>query len=235
MGKDVINPCANHNEPHCMTCTKKTGNFFSVLPQDALNLIDQGKITKRVKKGETLFLSGNDPNGVYCINAGTVKLETEGPQGTGHILRVVQSGGMLGYRSLFADEPYQATAIAIEDATICHIPKSTFLNVVQKFPELSLKLLTHVSKELGSAENRMIKMTDQSATERIAESLLFLKENFEHQPWTRKEIAEWAGTTPETVMRTLAQFESQGFIKQSGRKIEITNRNSLIELANLVF
>jgi len=225
--------CVRHNEPQCKNCSKKSNNLFSHLPQEALKHIDESKITKTYKKNETLFLSGDHPNGIYCVSSGTVKLETEGARGHGHILRVVQGGGVLGYRSLFADEPYQGTAIAMEESTVCHIPKTTFLSLIKKFPELALKILAYISKELGAAKGRMIKMTDQSAIERIAESILFLKDNFEYEPWTRKEISEWAGTTPETVMRTLANFEDQGFIIQIGRKIQIANRKALLELANL--
>jgi CRP-like cAMP-binding protein len=76
---------------------------------------------------------------------------------------------------------------------------------------------------------------DKAAPERIAEAVLFLKENFADQSWTRKDIAEWAGTTPETVMRTLADFEEEGLIAQIGRKIEVRNKRALLDRANLKF
>ena len=127
------NVCIRHNEPHCQNCTKKTDNIFCHLPIEALKLIDEGKITKIYKKNEFLFLTGDNPNGIFCVNTGTVKLETEGPRGHGHILRIVQGGGVLGYRSLFADEPYQGTAIAMEPSVVCHIPKSIFINLIKSF------------------------------------------------------------------------------------------------------
>jgi CRP-like cAMP-binding protein len=69
---------------------------------------------------------------------------------------------------------------------------------------------------------------DKGASERVAEALLFLQENFANQNWTRREIAQWAGTTPETVIRTLAQFEKENLIHQKeGRHIEIINRDEL--------
>ena len=71
---------------------------------------------------------------------------------------------------------------------------------------------------------------DRSATERIAEALLFLQDQFATQIWTRKDIAQWAGTTPETVIRSLAQFEKEGFLDQSdGRLIRVINAGKLKE------
>ncbi|MNL55757.1 transcriptional regulator FixK [compost metagenome] len=75
---------------------------------------------------------------------------------------------------------------------------------------------------------------DKGASERIAEALLFLQDHFKHQNWTRREIAQWAGTTPETVIRTLAQFEKEGLIDQSdGRSIRILLKEKLQERAQI--
>ena len=69
--------------------------------------------------------------------------------------------------------------------------------------------------------------------ERIAEALLFLRENFQDKNWTRKEISEWAGTTTETVIRTLADFEKEGLIEQTGRLITISKRDKLLAKARI--
>jgi CRP-like cAMP-binding protein len=89
------------------------------------------------------------------------------------------------------------------------------------------------SQELKQAERRIVSMADKDATERTAEALLFLKENFPDQTWTRKEIAEWAGTTPETVMRVLARFEDDGLIEQKGRLIKLVDRDGLLDAARV--
>ncbi|MCK6599626.1 MAG: helix-turn-helix domain-containing protein, partial [Bdellovibrionaceae bacterium] len=66
------------------------------------------------------------------------------------------------------------------------------------------------------------------------EAILFLQDHFKDQLWTRKEIAQWAGTTPETVMRTLSQFEKEGLIDQSGRRIIIIKRDKIQEKAHAI-
>lgn len=219
----------------CKNCASQKKNVFCDLPDVALDILDKSKIVNRFKKGQYIFYSGNFPSGLYCVNSGVVKLESTGSNGNNHILRVVQDGGILGYRSLFAEEAYESTAVVHEDATICHIPKAALAELMQKYPDVCLRFLAHVSKELKVAENRLCGLTDKNASERIAEAILFLKENFKDQSWTRKEIAEWAGSTPETVMRTLAIFETDGLVELAGRQIHILNRKALMEKANLVF
>lgn len=224
-----------NRKKECKNCESRKTNVFCDLPDEALALLDKSKILNTYKRGQSIFYAGNFPGGLYCVNTGVIRIESSGNSGNNHILRVVQSGGILGYRSLFASEAYEASAVVHEDATVCMIPKDALSELLMRFPEVGLKFLTHVSRELRTAESRLCGLTDKNASERIAEALLFLKDHFSHQTWTRKEISEWAGTTPETVMRVLADFEEQKLIELKGRKIEILQKPKLLELANLVF
>lgn len=198
--------------------------------QETLPLIEQAKTTVRYKAGQVIFYAGNDPIGMYTINSGLVKLEVTSPTGTAHTLRLIGPGGVLGYRSLFAGEPYHASAIAVEDCELCFLPKADLMNVLKNHPGTMLRLLEHLSKDLRFAEEKWLGQMDKGAPERIAEALLFLQDNFAHQQWTRREIAQWAGTTPETVIRTLAAFEKEGLIDQKdGRSIRILSKEKLKE------
>jgi len=217
----------------CRNCESRPKNVFCDLPDEALDLLDRHKIVNHYKRGQAIFHTGSLPSGLYCVNSGVIRLEASGSTGNNHILRVVQSGGILGYRSLFANEAYEASAVVHEDSQVCQIPKPAVSELLAKFPAVGLKFLAYVSKELRHAEDRLCGMADKNAAERIAEALLFLKQNFADQTWTRKEIADWAGTTPETVMRTLADFADQDIVALQGRRIEILDRDALVAKANL--
>lgn len=217
----------------CKNCDSRKNNVFCNLPDAALEILDQSKVVNHFKKGQYLFHSGNFPSGLYCINSGIVKLESTGESGNNHILRLAQDGDVLGYRYLFSEESYEATAVAHEDTVVCHIPKSAIIELLKKYPEVGIKFLAHISKELKAAEARICGLTDKNAAERIAETVFFLKENFKERHWTRKEIAELAGTTPETVMRTLANFEDEGILELQARKINILDKKNLAERAKL--
>lgn len=175
-----------------------------------------------------VFYAGNEPLGLYTVGRGLIKLELISPTGSAHTLRFIGPGGVLGYRSLFANEPYQANAVAMEDSELCFIPKNEIFKLFDDHPEVAMNLMTYLAKDLRFAEEKWLDQMDKGAAERVAESLLFLQHDFSHQNWTRREIAEWAGTTPETVIRALAQLEKEGIIDQSdGRSIKILNRAKL--------
>lgn len=197
-------------------------------------MVEKARVSCRFKAGQMIFYSGNDPLGIFTIQSGLVKLEVTSASGAAHTLRLVGPGGTLGYRSLFANEPYHASAVAVEDCELCFVPKAEIMNIFKNHPDLAMRLLSHISKDLRLAEEKWMDQMDKGASERIAEALLFLQDHFAHQNWTRREIAQWAGTTPETVIRTLSQFEKDGLIDQTdGRSIRILSKDKLRDRAEI--
>lgn len=214
----------------CAHCLSKDKSPLCSIPH-IVDEIEKVKVVNRLKAGETLFSAGEQPLGFFSVNSGLMKIESTSAQGNSLTLRVVGPGGAIGYRSLFADQPYKATAVAVEDSSLCFIPKNLLFEILRKHPAATLNLLCHISKDLGQAESKWVDQIEKAAAGRVAEALLFLSDQFTHDHWTRKEIAQWAGTTTETVIRTLAQFEKQGMIDQKDRQIRILNRLDLKETA----
>jgi CRP-like cAMP-binding protein len=219
----------------CSNCESRSQSLFCSLKKQDLDFIDQNKFQTRQKAGQYLFYAGNPGTGIYCVTSGTVKLEALDENGKSHIVQIFNDGSLIGYRALFSDEPYQSSAIVVEDAEICFIPKATIMDLVSKTPDLAMKFLMQLSHDFRLMEQRLKRVSSHSAAERIAEALLFLRENFHDKNWTRKEIAEWASTTPETVIRTLADLEREGLIEQKGRSIKILNRAKLLEKSKITF
>lgn len=188
--------------------------------------------SKKYKRNDFIFKSGDLAQGVYCLEAGVVKLESFGPEGQGHILRVYKAGDLLGHRAWLAKEEYRANAVAQEDSTVCWVSGAEFADLLSHSPELAANLLNRLSSELATAEARICALTDHDVRERTAEALLFLENRSLNRQWTRREIAEWAGTTPESVMRVLADLEAEGIIGLEGRKILILDLKKLSRISH---
>lgn len=217
----------------CGTCEHKAVNIICSSSTDVWQSLEIVKQKTFFKPNQTIFYQDNSALGLYTISSGLVKLESISESGQSHTLRYFGPGSALGYRALFSGDNYHASAIAVEKSEICFIPKNVVMDLFQTHPALSLKILGALSKDLRIAEEKWTSQIDKDAPIRIAEALVFLQENFQHQNWTRKEIADWAGTTPETVIRTLSQFEKEGLIDQSqGRAIKVINKVQLVEKLN---
>jgi len=222
-------------EPHakdCSKCDTKSKGFMCSTSDEISEKIARIKVDCHYKAGDTIFRHGDLPLGLFSIKSGVIKLESLSEDGDAHTLNLVGAGGILGYRTFFNGDIYKNTAIALEDASLCFLPRTEVLDLFQSHPELGLKMIAQLSSDLDRAEYKWVSQIDKGAPARVADALLFLKERFSESSWTRKEIAEWAGTTTETVIRTLAQFEKEGIISQNYKNFNILSESALNKKAH---
>ncbi len=230
-------------EEKCQSCPSKGTGIFCDLNDADLDELSVHKVTNTYKKGQTLFVQGNHPFGLYCINSGNIKVTKTGPDGKESIVRVVQGGDVLGHRSLFTSDYYSATATAIEDTKVCFIDKKFILKMIEEKPSVSLHVINKLSRDMGAAEAKLSSFHQKNVRERLAELLLILKESHGKKQedgstllaikLTREEMATMIGTANETLIRFVSEFKDEGLIQQSGKSIIILDEERLIEWANL--
>ncbi|MCB9091449.1 MAG: Crp/Fnr family transcriptional regulator [Halobacteriovoraceae bacterium] len=184
------------------------------------------------KRGEIIYHEGDTPQNIYFIESGLVGLFHIAESGKETFLRVFGTNSILGHRSYFANEPYHATAIALAPSLLISITKEECSRICRESPSLLKEVTSQLAKDLKTAELRMAGLQDKSVHQRIAESLVFLKLKHPDHTWTRKEIAEYSGSTFETVARAMSLFEKEGLIKKQGRDFEIFDPQKLIAFTN---
>jgi len=227
--------------PSCATCQSRLTNVFCTLTDDQLANLSVEKSCNIYKKGQLVFFEGNRPTGLYCVNKGKVKVYQIGVEGKEQIIRLAKDGDILGYRSLISGEMYTASGSVIEDATICFLPKKTFFDLLQTNSELSTRMMKLLSNDLKGAEKRITGLAQKPVRERMAETILMLKEFYgldgEKQTiranLSREDIANIVGTATETAIRILSEFRSEKMINLLGKKIQIVNADALIRAANV--
>jgi CRP-like cAMP-binding protein len=225
----------------CTLCPGKEHSLFSELPKDDLDALSQHKTCIRYKKGQTLFYEGTRPMGLFCINSGKVKVYKISSEGKEQILKLAKSGDFLGYRALISEEFYNSSATVIEEGAMCYIPKSDFLEILHKNPAFFRKMAKRVAHELGLMEQKLVTIAQKSVRERLAATLIMLKETYGMEgeesdlidiALSREDLANIIGTATETVIRLLSDFKSQKLISLQGKKIKVLNHKGLIREAD---
>lgn len=227
--------------PDCDKCAARNNSVFSELVQTELHVISSEKGCRQYSKGEMIFYADDQPSGLFCIHKGIVKLYKVGKDGKEQIIRLAQQGDIIGYRSLLSGEKYSKFATPIADAQICHIPKGAFFSILSTNYNLSSKVMELLSMELKVAEERIMEMAQKPVRERLAETLLLLRETYGVEAdrttlkikLTRIELANIVGTATESVSRLLSKFKEEKFIDMNGRKLKIIDPAGLAVAANL--
>lgn len=227
----------------CQVCTSRSLGLFCQLSEQDQEMCNKHKTTNLYKSGQILFYEGNRPFGVYCVFSGKVKLYKTGFNGRLQIVRLAGVGDLLGYRSMLSEEPYSATAEAMEDAMVCFIDRATFFELMRRNTKLAMEMMKKLCRELKSAEDHVLDVAQKSTRERLAGLLLTLKETYGKPcadgteigiELSREEMAEMIGTTQETVIRLLSDFKDKGVLLIDGRHIVIPDTKPLLKLTHTV-
>ncbi len=229
----------------CSNCASLSKGVFCSLAKEELADISNHKVTNTYKKGQTLFVQGNHPFGLYCISSGNIKVTKVGADGKESIVRIATAGDVLGHRSLFTDQYYSATATALEDTKVCFLDKKFIMKVIQDKPSVSMNIIEKLSADMGAAESKLSSLHQKNVRERLAELLLLLKESHGEEmedgrtkinlKLTREEMATMIGTANETLIRFISEFKEAGLLEQEGKTIYIKNEEDLMDWANLAY
>ncbi len=227
--------------PSCETCKARLDSVFCKLSEEELTTLSIQKHCNYYQKGETVFLEGNRPDGLYCINNGRVKIYQSGFDGKEQILRLAKEGDILGYRALISGEAYSVSAAVIEDSRVCIIPKNVFYDLLSTNSDVATKVMKLLATELKEAQDKITDLAQKPVIERLAEALLMLKEYYGYEKdesslnitITREEIANIVGTATETTIRLLSELKKQGIIELDGKTIRILKSEALVKLSNI--
>ena len=225
----------------CEACKTRGSSLFRYCHLDELGAMTGRKSCTIYKAGQVLFHEDAMPAGIYCINAGKVKLHKMGSDGKEQIIRLVKPGDIIGYRALMSDTAYSASATALEDATVCHIPRDVFFNILSDNNSVSGGLMKLLCENLEESEKKLTEMAYKPVRERLAEALLLLLKTYgdetDEEPFTialsREDLASLVGTAKETVIRLLSQFKEEKIVRTQGRKITILDKQRLTQISNM--
>lgn len=204
-------------------------DLFKSLPAAALAEVERKMIEKKFAKGMVIHLEGDPAQYVWFVKEGHVKAMVNTPNGRSLTLCMVGAKGMFGSCCCFAQAEYPCQGVAETETTVYAFPMADFLELLDRFPGLSRSVVETVSKRLRHAKGTQV-FEQESVEKRILHALINLVEEFGKTiPLTRREIAEMAGTTVETCIRTFSNLESEGLVATERGKITVTDLQALID------
>src|SRR4051812_48214265 len=96
--------------------------------------------SRRLAKGQALFLKGDPGEHLYVIRSGEVKLVLSGGEGQESILEVMRAGDYFGEMALFDEEPRSADAVAAQESVLLSLHRDDFRGLVRAFPEMAFTI-----------------------------------------------------------------------------------------------
>lgn len=216
-------------------------DLWELLTAEQKALMQKNISVRSYKKHEVIYSERELPERLLCVLEGKVKIYREGIGGRTQIMRMITSVGYFGYRAYFAGERYVTNAKAFEPSVICSFPMQIVEKVVRENNRVAFFFIHRLAYDLGESDARTVNLTQKHIRGRLAENLLFLKENYGLEAdgatisvyLSRQDLASLSNMTTANAIRTLSSFASERIIAIDGRKIKIIDEERLRRISKI--
>ncbi len=220
---------------NCKEC-KKSSKCFQYLYPDELEFINSRKTQITYLKGETIFKQGAFAPYILYVVDGLVRVFLQ----TGSIkqlnIRLTKQGDFMAFSSVFGDNIYNCSAVALKDSTICMIEKTALKQLLMKNADFAMRITSRNCRNEGRYLDIIQNTSNKQMRGKLASSLLYISseeflEEDVFQYLTRQDIANFASITIESAVKFIKEFEKEGILKLKGKDLKIINKDKLEEIA----
>lgn len=225
----------------CSDCKMRNLCMPVGLDKDDIDRIDAvvgGR--RRVKRGETLFRSGEQFVNLYAVRTGFFKTCVTTEDGRDQVTGFQMAGEIMGLDGIVNNQ-HTCDAVALEDAEICTLPFDQIESLSRDMSSLQRHVHQIMSREIVRENGVMLLLGSMRADERLAAFLLNLTQRMQVRGFssselilrmTREEIGSYLGLKLETISRTFSKFVSDGVIEVQQRHVRIIDTEALQAIVN---
>lgn len=209
-----------------------------ILSQEEKDKIIANSKSVLYQKKDIIFKQDTFTSHAMFINSGLIKIFKEGRNSKSIILKIATPGNFLGLISIFGESTFQYSATAIEDSDVMFIDIGVFNSIIENNGKYAASLLKNLSASNLYMYDRLLSQYQKQLPGKIADLILYFSEviykslEFEF-PLTRHELAEFAGTTKESLIRTLTEFKNDKIIELEGKLVKINSLEIIKTLSRI--
>jgi len=206
--------------------------IFSDLEKETLEQIANIGDRRKYPKDSIVLMEEAAGSALFVIISGKVKVARTSSDNREVILTILGESDFFGEMAILDGMTRSATVTATDDTELFIIERNEFLRLLQTYPEISISLLQELTKRLRSADMKIKSLSLKDAEGKVATVILQLADDIgrikhgiveiEKLP-LQQDLANMAGTSRETISRSLHNFVKKGLIEMEGSSLRILN------------
>ena len=206
--------------------------IFTDLTDSDLTKIASKMVPRVYEKGQMILLEESMGETFFIITQGAVKVTRLSADGREVILAILGESDFFGEMSLLDGEGRSANIVANEDAKVLTLSRSDFLDCLESYPKIAIALLEELAIRLRKSDQQIESLSLSDSEHRIGITLIRLAGELgtikqghvtiKNLPY-QQDIANMAGTSRETVSRTLKLLEDKKLVRRENRNLTIYN------------
>lgn len=217
-----------------MRCTP-----FAALDSASLDgLLSVSELVKYPRR-KALYQQGNAADACYVVASGRVRVVRGSPEQRMLTVAYRVAGDLVGETALADGQTYRATATATEPVEAVAVPFRAVLALLQENPAFAQRMLALMVDRRLQAERRVESLLSRTVESRVAEFLVDAAERHGipdsrgiliSVKYTHQEIADYVGSTRETVTLTLGELKRRELLIFDHRRVVLTQPKELEKL-----
>jgi CRP/FNR family transcriptional regulator len=214
----------------CKICAIKS-KAASKLSDEEIEELSFNCALVKFHKMDSLIKQGTFSTNVAYLRSGLAKIHIEGPYHE-QIVRIVKAPTYLGLPTTFGDKINQYSVTVIEEAEVCFIDINAFRDLLNSNPGFSYEIMLELCRNELEVFHRCANRTQKQIRGKIADVILEFSNKIYNSnsfvlPLTQEDIGNLVDSSRESISRVMTEFEKDGIIRFTGKKIEIINKKSL--------
>lgn len=220
--------------------SKNLNDFFEEIKnEDALEKLTDSKVINHYKKKQRIYAEGNHPHSLYYLNSGKIRTFKINELGKELTISLFNAGDFFGYNALLENSVYKENAETLEESEISIIGREDFEILINNNKKVAHKFIKLLANNISEKEDQLLNLAYNSLRKRVADAIIILSKKYkkEEEPdfiihISREDLAHIAGTTTESLIRTLSDFKSEKLIEAEAGYVKVLNEKKLLEMLN---
>jgi len=191
------------------------------------------------KKKQRVYAEGTNPHYLFYLKSGKVRTYKTNEVGKELTVGLYNAGEFFGYFALIENSIYKENAETMESCEIGTISREDFNKLVSNHKETASKFIRLLAEKVTEKEDQLINLAYNSLRKRVANAILFLYRKYKAEEndhfliqISREDLAHIAGTTTESLIRTISDFKNEKLISSESGSIKVLNEKKLAEMVN---
>jgi len=214
---------------------------FNRLGKATIDALAEAAVLYSLAPQEILYHQGELAQTFYVVVSGGVRLIEHTPQGKVVNHKVYGPDDVFGMLAISGAYPHPSAVCALDESVILGIEGRTMRELMGRFPELDVRMFDLMVEHIHHAHERLRQLSAEHVEQRLARALQHYMEKFGVKqdgrmvidiPLSQQDVAEFIGTTQETINRTLKCWEADGIVARARRRIDVLDSAALAEIAS---
>ncbi len=214
--------------------------LFDALPREALDDILARAGDKFVRRGQTIFLKGDEGSYMVAVLSGRMRISATSPEGREITLNMIDAGEVFGEMALLDGKTRSADATALEDSQLLLVERRDFLPHLMSNLTLALRLIDVLCARLRDTSETLGNFAMLDLPGRLSRRLLTLAAEYGHFVdgqirlnirLSHTDLGRFVGSSRESVNKQMRAWEEDGIVARADSRIALCKPDALRRIA----